>query len=163
MSTNTDISTPSGSNADTQGKPSKRRKPAKETRTNRIIIVPKDDEPDPSDPLGKYTEKLIPKVVDKLVREAKRPITRRELIEYLFASDPRLQEYEKTSMHNDALISYAISKLLKRGRLIRIEYCKEHANGKCLKVSMRKEYILPEHLQLPEIQEYLRKKGTILG
>jgi hypothetical protein len=163
MSTNTDISAPSGNNMNTQGKPSKHKKPAKEAPVNRIVIIPRDDEPDPSDPLGKYTEKLIPKVVDKLVREAKRPVTRRELIEYLFANDPRLQEYEKTSLHNDALISYAISRLLRRGRLIRIEYCKEHVNGKCLKLSRRKEYVLPEHLQMPEIQEYLRKKGTILN
>jgi hypothetical protein len=160
MSTNTDIPGPSSSNANTRDKPSKRKK---KTAVNRIIIVPRDDEPDPSEPLAKYVEKLIPKLVDKFVREAKRPITRRELVEYAFSQDPRLQEYEEKNARNDAVISFALSELVQRGRLIRIEYCEQISNGKCVKTSMKKEYVLPEHLQMPEIQEYLRKKGTILS
>ena len=127
----------------------------------RIILVPRDDEPSPSDPINKYVEKVILKVVDQYVKEMKRPIRRKDLEEYVFTYDSRMQEYDKVSKHDRSIISFAITRLLKRGKLVRVEYCKHFENGKCLEYYRRKEYLLPEHLEMPEVQEYLKKNGLI--
>jgi len=161
MSEPSNISEPVSQNEGNVKKTNKDKKKPSNANIRRIILMPKDEEPDPNEPLYKYVEKLIPKIIDQYVRENKRPIRRKDLTEYIFANDPRMQEYDKVSKHDESLISYAITKLLRRGRLIRIEYCKEWQNGKCLKFYRRKEYLLEEHLQMPEIQEFLKKNGFI--
>jgi hypothetical protein len=161
MSEPSNISEPISQDEGNVKKQNKDKKKLGNVNIRRIILVPKDEDPDPNEPLYKYVEKLIPKIIDQYVRENKRPIRRKDLTEYIFANDPRMQEYDKVSKHDESLISYAITKLLRKGRLAKIEYCKEWGNGKCLKFYRRKEYVLVEHLQMPEIQEFLKKNGLI--
>jgi hypothetical protein len=161
MSEPLNMSEPISQNKANMKKTNKDKVKSGNSNIRRIILVPKDDEPDPNEPLYKYVEKLIPKIVDQYVKENKRPIRRKDLTEYIFANDPRMQEYDKVSKHDESLISYAITKLLKRGKLVRIEYCKEWENGRCKKFYRKKEYLLEEHLQMPEIQEFLKKNGLI--
>ncbi|QXJ27113.1 hypothetical protein J5U23_02895 [Saccharolobus shibatae B12] len=142
-----------------ENKPMKKEKKQKNSRINEIILRDTTDEPLPTDPIHVYIEKLIPKIIDQYVKENKRPIRRKDLIEYVFSYDDRMIEYDKVSKHSPAAISFAITRLLKKGRLVRIKYCKEWEGDKCVKFSRKKEYILKEHLQMPEIQEYLKKHG----
>ncbi|BBL48342.1 hypothetical protein [Metallosphaera sedula] len=142
---------------------SKDKKKLSSSNIKRLILVPKDDELNPNEPLYKYVEKVIVKVTDQYVRETKRPIRRKDLVEYAFAYDSRTQEYDKVSKHDDSMISYAITRLLRNGKLVKLEYCKQWENGKCKEFYRKKEYLLPEHLQMPEIQEYLKKNGFIEG
>ena len=148
-------------NVNTEVKKNKDKKKLSSSNIKRLILVPKDDELNPNEPLYKYVEKVIVKVIDQYVRETKRPIRRKDLVEYVFAYDNRMQEYDKVSKHDDSMISYAITRLLRNGKLVKLEYCKEWENNKCKEFYRKKEYLLPEHLQLPEIQEYLKKNGLI--
>lgn len=154
---------PNEQNENSEVKSNKERKKPSNTAIKRLILVPRDDEPNPNEPLYKYVEKLIPRIIDQYVRENKRPIRRKDLIEYIFTYDSRMQEYDKVSKHDTSIISYAITRLLKKGKLVRLEYCKEWENGRCKKFYRKKEYLLAEHLQMPEIQEFLKKNGLIEG
>lgn len=154
---------PNEQNENSEVKSNKERKKPSNTAIKRLILVPRDDEPNPNEPLYKYVEKLIPRIIDQYVRENKRPIRRKDLIEYIFTYDSRMQEYDKVSKHDTSIISYAITRLLKKGKLVRLEYCKEWENGRCKKFYRKKEYLLTEHLQMPEIQEFLKKNGLIEG
>lgn len=154
---------PNEQNENSEVKSNKERKKPSNTAIKRLILVPRDDEPNPNEPLYKYVEKLIPRIIDQYVRENKRPIRRKDLIEYIFTYDSRMQEYDKVSKHDTSIISYAITRLLKKGKLVRLEYCKEWENGRCKKFYRKKEYLLTEHLRMPEIQEFLKKNGLIEG
>jgi hypothetical protein len=160
---NVERTVPNEQNENSEVKSNKERKKPSYTAIKRLILVPRDDEPNPNEPLYKYVEKLIPRIIDQYVRENKRPIRRKDLIEYIFTYDSRMQEYDKVSKHDTSIISYAITRLLKKGKLVRLEYCKEWENGRCKKFYRKKEYLLAEHLQMPEIQEFLKKNGLIEG
>jgi hypothetical protein len=160
---NVERTVPNEQNENSEVKSNKERKKPSNTAIKRLILVPRDDEPNPNEPLYKYVEKLIPRIIDQYVRENKRPIRRKDLIEYIFTYDSRMQEYDKVSKHDTSIISYAITRLLKKGKLVRLEYCKEWENGRCKKFYRKKEYLLAEHLQMPEIQEFLKKNGLIEG
>lgn len=150
-------------NVNAEMKKSKDKKKLSSSDIKRLILVPKDDELNPNEPLYKYVEKVIVKVIDQYVRETKRPIRRKDLVEYVFAYDNRMQEYDKISKHDDSMISYAITRLLRRGKLVKLEYCKQWENGKCKEFYRKTEYLLPEHLQLQEIRDYLKKNGLTEG
>jgi hypothetical protein len=150
-------------NESVEVKTSKNKKKTNNNKIKRLVLVPKDTNLNPNEPLYKYAEKVILRVIDQYVRETKHPIRRKDLIEYVFVYDSRMQEYDKVSKHDISMISYAITRLLRSGKLVKLEFCKHWDKGKCIEFYRKREYLLPEHLQLPEIQEYLKRNGLTEG
>jgi len=161
MSTNIDERVGTNQDVNMEVKTSKNKKKSSNNKIKRLVLVPRDTNLNPNEPLYKYAEKVIIRVIDQYVRETKHPIRRKDLIEYVFVYDNRMQEYDRISKHDISMISYAITRLLRSGKVVKLEFCKHWDNGKCVEFYRKREYLLPEHLELPEIQEYLKKNGLV--
>ncbi|BCU71263.1 hypothetical protein [Stygiolobus caldivivus] len=72
-----------------------------------------------------------------------------------------MRKYDEVSKHDESIISYAITRLLKKKKLAKIQYCKEWKNGKCVEYYKRVDYILDEHLKDPELLQYLKNNGLV--
>lgn len=124
----------SGSVPANVGTPEKPKLKAKRKDRNVIYMTVEES----NDPIHVKIRRIILKVIDDYVTANKKPIRRKDLIAYVFASDNKLREfYEKNEANALAVFSFALSRLVKEKKVVRVKDPERRRPT---------YYILPKHL-----------------
>ena len=125
------------------GKTDKNEKRSKRSKKDEnVLYIPIEEE---DEPIHIKMKRIIPKLIDEYVTTYKKPIRRTKLQDLVFGYDEKLSKfYEEQKETAVAVFSFALTKLLKEKKIIRVKDPEKKRPT---------YYILPKHIEMFKKEE----------